>query len=458
MNTSLSKTTIYNIISVIMIEGIAFFTMPVFTRILGNSEFGRYHIFLSWVVILSSVMDLGVVSTIGTGFYKYKDNYYKFRYNIIGIVLLSSLSFLILLISGLFVLNKQVLFRYCIAVWLYAFCKIMINLFSTCYIYEKRPQKNLIISVTTSVGSTILSLLLVLYFIPGYVGRVTGEIVVFTIVVFILIIVFVKGNVYKFQKDYISFSMIVGLPIIFHLLARNILSQSDRIMMNHFGINDGLVGIYSFFFSFCGVINILLTALNNSFCPFYYDYLDDKNYKELNDKTKHYVEFFSVLSLGFLMLSREVSYIMADKTYSDGLVLVPVIIMCFYFVFLYLFPVNFEFYSKETRGVAIGSILAAIINIILNYIMIPIYGMMGAAIATMLAYALLFVFHYIIVKIYIKSEYPVKSRVFLYGLLAVVIGGALFYLLAKLWIIRWILALMIGLFELYRVYKRRNVF
>lgn len=52
--------------------------------------------------------------------------------------------------------------------------------------------------------------------------------------------------------------------------------------------------------------------------------------------------------------------------------------------------------------VAIGSVVAAIINIVLNYIFIPIYGYLAAAYTTMVGYLFLLIFHWIVVKLIFK--------------------------------------------------------
>ena len=76
----------------------------------------------------------------------------------------------------------------------------------------------------------------------------------------------------------------------------------------------------------------------------------------------------------------------------------PILIVGYYLVFCYSFPVNYEFYLRRTKSIAIGTLSAAVLNIILNLALIPVLGLIGASLATLIAYGMLFLFHSIMVN------------------------------------------------------------
>ena len=170
------------------------------------------------------------------------------------------------------------------------------------------------------------------------------------------------------------------------------------------------------------------------------------------------MELFTILTCGFLLLSREVGYLFAGEEYYDGIGILPVIAISSYFAFMYSFPVNFEFFHKKTSIVAIGTTGCALLNIGLNWLMIPKWGMYGAAIATALSYFALFAAHYIIVHCLKGLKFHMKLAAFLPGLLAVGACIAVFYLLADFWYIRWGAGALLGVYELYRIIKRKSIF
>ena len=138
--------------------------------------------------------------------------------------------------------------------------------------------------------------------------------------------------------------------------------------------------------------------------------------------------------------------------------LIPIMAATQYMVFLYSFPVNFEFFHRKTALIAIGTCCAGGLNILFNFLLIPRYGMMGAAVATLAAYFLLFVFHQIIARYVIKQPYHYPWRFFLPGIIAVAVTCVVFYLIFdhRLW--RWGLGAILGLLLIRRVYANGSLF
>ena len=125
---------------------------------------------------------------------------------------------------------------------------------------------------------------------------------------------------------------------------------------------------------------------------------------------------------------------------------------------MYQFSVNYEMFRKKTGIIAIGTFGAAILNIILNALFIPVLDMYGAAIATTLSYLGLFIAHYYISKKLQGGKSYVTMRDFANWFFLVVITCIIFYIMKDMVIIRWVIAIMIGILCLVRVFKRRSIF
>ena len=78
-----NKTAALNICSAVLLQGMAFLTTPIFTRILGPAQYGIYAVFNSWVLIVTCIMGLGVSNTLGSGRYQFEASYYEFRNTIL---------------------------------------------------------------------------------------------------------------------------------------------------------------------------------------------------------------------------------------------------------------------------------------------------------------------------------------------------------------------------------------
>ena len=445
-----------------MLQGIAFITTPLFTRLLGTTQFGTYSIFNSWVLILTCLMGAGISSSIGTGLYKFKNNYIVFRNSILlSSTLICLLEILIIILLSPF-LSRVMGFSsgLVLLVGITAFAHYIVNFAQMAFIYEKKAGSNFILSVSLSIISVLFSVFLI-YQVDSnsrYLGRIYGVASIYLLVAIIVWLLLYLKKPTLVKKEYLIYGITVGFPIVFHSLSQQILGQSDRIMMQMFEIATAEIGIYSMFYTLSSVLSTVLGALNNSWCPFYYDDVSEEKWEILDKKCKNYIELFTVLSVGFLLLSREVSYIMADESYWSGLNIIPILALAVYFTFMYQFPVNFEFFYKKTKIIAIGTVGAGIFNIILNTVMIPMWGMYGAAIATALSYLALFFAHYYIVTHMKDHPYHLKIKAFVPGIIGMGIGSILFYVLSPWWYMRWGLGLGLGCFELFRIYKRKSIF
>ena len=457
--SSSNQTILLNIISTAILQGITFLTMPIFTRLLGTSQYGIFSLFNSWVAIMICVIGVNIYSSIGPGSIEFKKNYLEFRNsNLICTTLIGAIQVVLITIfskqlSNLISLDQTLI----ILIGITAFGHYLILFCQCSFIYEKKPLNNLIVSVACSLLSVAISLILIFWvdYQQRYLARALGIALSYIIIAIFAWIYLFKEKPIGLRKKYCEFGMKVGMPIIFHSLSLNILNQSDRVMMQMFGRDTSYIGIYSLFYTLCSALSIILSALNNSWCPFYYDDVSEKKWDTLNKKSKNYIELFTILGLGFLLLSREVSYLMADSSYWSGINIIPILVITVYFTFMYQFPVNYEFFHKKTKIIAIGTVIAGIFNIILNAIFIPKWGMYGAAIATALSYCSLFLVHFIIVK---RMNYHLNIIVFLPGLITLLIGCVMFYILSPWWYIRWSLGIIIGIYEIYKIIKRKSIF
>lgn len=445
-----------------MLQGIAFITTPIFTRLLGTTQYGTYSLFNSWVLILTCLMGFSISSSIGTGLYTFKDKYIQFRNSaLLSSTLICFLEIAIIVLLSP-VLSKATSFSasLVLVIAITAFAHYIVNFAQMSFIYEKKAGSNFILSVSLSIISVLFSIFLI--YKAGadtrYLGRIYGvAITYFLAAIIVWLLLFLKKPT-GINKEYLKYGIAVGFPIVFHSLSQQILGQSDRVMMQMFGIATAEIGIYSLFYTLSSVLSTVLGALNNSWCPFYYDDVSEEKWDVLNKKCRNYIELFTVLGIGFILLSREVSYLMADESYWSGINVIPIVSFAAYFTFMYQFPVNFEFFHKKTKIIAIGTVGAGILNIILNAVMIPIWGMYGAAIATALSYLALFFAHFFIVTHMKEHPYHLKMKAFIPGVIGMLAGSVLFYVLSPWWYVRWGIGLVLGCFELYRIYKRKSIF
>ena len=457
-----NKITIYNIASTIILQGLAFLSGPIFSGVLGTNNYGIASVYLTWVQIASTVFSLQAAGTIAIARVNFpteeQEKYQSSVFSLatLGYAAFSVLTIVVCLIAGSrFGISLPMVALGLIQGWgLY-----MVTAMNTKFTYEFKANRNFCLSVITSVCTIGLSLLLI-YRFPAetnYWGRIIGQSSVYAAIgVFLLIYILRRGRT-VYNRSYWKYTLPIAIPTIFHLLAMIVLNQSDRVMLKSM-VSNSAAGIYSLACTFGAVLNTIYHALNNSWVPFFYEFTRQNQTDVMRKHARNYIELFTVVSMGFILLAREVFHIYASPSFWDGTDLIPVFSLGYYFVFLYSFPVNYEFYNKKTKTIALGTAGAALCNIILNYFLIKIWGIQGAVIATAVAHGLQFAFHMICAKRIHPGQYPFRITDFVPGLLAVCVTYVIYYFTRDIWYIRWGIGAALGSYLVIKIIKRREIF
>lgn len=453
-------TTIINVLSTVILQGLAFFSSPYFSRVLESENFGVVSVYVAWVQVVSIVFGLRINGVLIMGQNEYsKEEQQGFQSSVMFLAIISFICF-----SGIaFVINYLILHESVVMllmILLHGFGQFSVSYANSKFTNEFRADLNFYLSLFCSISTIILSVFLISCFHNevNYWGRILGEALPYFFVgLIIAAIVLIKGKI-LFSSKYWMFCIPLVIPMVFHGLAGIILNQSDRVMLDMMS-SSSLVGIYSLAYTFSNVVFICWSALNNSWVPFYYEHMRNGELDIIKRKSKNYMELFSILCCGFILLSTEVYHLFAGKEYWDGTMLIPIFAISSFMIFLYSFPVNYEIFYKKTRSIANASIICATVNIGLNFILIHFFDIYGAAFATLLSYILQMMIHHSksigISKT--NNDYTFKI-VECIPYLVLVVGVAIMTLLNVNILIRWSLALFLGIFEIMRMYRRRGIF
>ena len=460
---SLNFVAVFNILSPLVLNGLAFFTMPIFTRILGTEAYGLYTNYSSYCNILAVLVGFQAAGAIAPAsvYYSGEDRDKCFS-NIITMALISAAAIGALLfafqnpISAFTGISKPML----AVLFFHSLGIFAVNFAASKYNYDKKSFLSFIISTGLSVASIGLSLLLILKIDPTrlYEGYTFGHAAPYALVGVLLAYKMLRRGRSYFNKEYWAFTLALCLPLIFHQLSNSLLHQCDKIMLKNILNDDSAVGIYGFAVTFANILNIVWGALNTTFVPFYHDDVKANNLEALNRKVRNYTFLFSCLAVGFIFASPEVAKLFGAEDFWSATKIIPLLAYGLYFVFLYSFPVNFEFYHRRTKTIALGTALAAVMNVVLNLLFIGWWGMVGAALATAVSYIFLCLFHTILARMAIKEPYPFESKPLIFGFAFVTAALGIFYLIADLWVIRWAIFALLAAAILIKVKKQKTIF
>ena len=459
---SLSKTTWINVMGLLLVQGVSFFTTPVFSRIMGANNFGIYSTFIAWQNIFVIILPLSVGSTIGLAINEFsEDEYPKYLCSIFTMGVITTLLFSAIIIvmsnyfSNLLWMSKKLLLCL-LASTLVAY---MFNYSNTRYIYMLQANKNLILSMVFSVLSVGISFI-ILSKMPSennYWGRILGLLIAYTIMATIIMPPIYSSGRVLIKLEHIRFCLPLSIPVVFHALSNIVLNESDRIMLR-VTCSESMAGIYSLAYGFASIMVIVYDVLNKSWAPFYYKYLKDDDADNLAVHANNYIYLYTFVTVGFLLVYKELFSFYADNTYKGGAVIIPIIIVGIYFMFIYSFAINYEFYIKQTGCMAIITASAAVINVILNYVLIKKFDMMGAAVATLVSYFYEFIAHYVYVKNLKDGKFPFTRSFYLKPFAILGFGIIIYYIFLNQFVLRWSIAGAIALYLVFSIKKRGALF
>lgn len=455
-----NRVSLFNILSTCLLYGISFFTAPLFSRLLGTDGYGAVANYTVWVSVLSVSATLLTYGTLAPALVEYsEEEQKKYQSSVMSLSLCSFLTVTVLITLFLGPISRGLRLSpfFIFLILFQSIGTFGINFMNTKLTYEMKAGKNLILSVGTSLATLAISLVLVLLLPQGlkHYGRIVGIAVVYGFLGLGMCLSILRGGKTFYVPAYWKFCVPLAIPLVFYNLADLLLGHSDVVMLRQL-LDQSTSGIYNYGYQLGTILFTLFNALNNSWVAFFYaDYKQGKT-QDVQRQSRNFLELFTVLSAGFILLCREVYMLYARQDFWAATGLVPLFAASHYLTFLGTFPANYEYYHKKMKMGAAATIVSCIVNIGLNLVLIPRMGISGAAVATVLAHGLQFAMHHVYTRFFLGGkDYIFGLRLWgPYGLSFVVALG-LTYGLAGLPLLRWGLGAALGLWELLRIRKRK---
>lgn len=442
----------------LLVNGIAFVSVPIFTRLMSTSDYGIYSSFMTYQAILSIIIGLSLHVSIKNAKYDYSQDLQGYNASVLTLMLISS--FVIAVIALIF---QGILSQWLYLDWflilplvIYSACSALLMLYNSALVLEYRYKEYLAISLFYSVGSIILSVILILTCFTGlrYLGRILGGFIPMAVVGLIICIAFFRKSRPKINKEYWKYGLKISLPIVPHGLSQLILTQFDRIMILRM-IGSAASGIYSFAYTMAMILQIVYTSLDSVWTTWFFEMMSRGQRKEIKNKSRIYVVIISLITIMFFLVVPEIIEVFSSKPYWDAKYVVIPVGLALYFSFLYFFPAGVEYYYKKTIYIAVGTTAAAAINVVLNLLFIPRFGYVIAAYTTLASYILYFIFH-LIIAYRLEKDFVFDIRAILVSLVFTAGAGALSMALMELPVLRWLIfVLLLGCLAAV-VYKKRE--
>ena len=195
-----------------------------------------------------------------------------------------------------------------------------------------------------------------------------------------------------------------SVPLIPNMISLGIVSASDRTIISAV-IGVAQNGIYSAANKFSGIFSTLYSVFNLTWTESASININSEDRDEFFSKIFDFiVRFFGSLCLGTIAVMPFVFGILVNEKFAESYYQIPILILGSVFNILVSFLGSVYVAKKLTKEIAKTSIIAAIINIVVNVALINQIGLYAASISTVIAYFAMFIYRWIDVKKYVSIK------------------------------------------------------
>jgi len=390
------KASVWFVICSILQKGISLITVPIFTRMMSQEQYGYFSTYISWYNILLVFTSLSLYyGVFNNAMINYKDDRPRYIASMQGLI--TVITTVVLLIYLLFMKTANKLLDMTTPMVLMLFAELLVtpalHFWSSHNRFEFKYRKIVAVTLCKSLVNPVLGIILVYLSEDKTMARIIS--LVLTEVCFcgtIAVIQFIRGKAF-FVKEYWKYAFFFNLPLIPHYLSGQILNQSDRIMIGKI-VDQASVAKYSVAYNIGLLMNIVTNAINGSYTPWFYQSFEKKSISNIRRISTVIITMMACFVVVLMFFGPELLKLIAPSKYSDAVYVIPTVAASVFFTFMYNIFANFEFYYEKNQYVLASSIIAAVINIILNYIFINMFGYIAAAYTTLACYIIYCGLHY----------------------------------------------------------------
>jgi O-antigen/teichoic acid export membrane protein len=376
----------------------AFLLLPIYVRFLTQEEYGALALLTSLAGILAIVYHLGLDSAVMRLHFDVQGRSQVRLYTTATLFSLSigaGLTLLLALALGPFF---DVLFSGIEFVPLGALALTVALLGSLTYVPSTlfrasgQPVRFLAVNLGSFLLSSLVSVVLVTVFGFGAAGVLTGQVIASAAVLVVTVIVIGRLGPWAFDRSQLADALRLGLPMVPHAIAGWALRLADRWLI---ALLIGLpavdaraaVGVYAVGYQLGFVVSIVITSFNAAWSPYFYRIGQRRSgpafYREM---TTIVIGALLALAAAVSVLAPEVVAVVARPGYEEAADILPIVAFASVLQGMYIMFVTVVFLMKRTGRLAGITVTSALLNVFLNFVLIPRFGIAGAAWATFGAY------------------------------------------------------------------------
>ena len=389
--TTLISNTIIFALGTFGSKLLVFLLMPLYTSVLTTAEYGAMDV----VVNVSNMLLPLVIVSINDGVIRFgMDRAYKRRDVFSTGIWVSLAGFGIFLIFWPAMKKIGMISDYTALIYLYVLAAALQGVsaqFVRAMGLVRLFAFNGILNTLSTVVFNVLFLVVMKWGMYGYVLSVILSNVAS------MIFLWIAARLYRYMRwwkgidrDTVREMIIYSLPLIPATIMWSITNVSDRFFVTHY-LGEAQNGIYSVAYKLPTIISVI-SAFTQAW------QLSAIGERESDDREQFYSNIFKsyqtivfLAAGGILLLIKPLMHLLVSDSFFEAWQYTPLLVVSVVFSCFSSYFASFYMASKKNIMAMVTIFLGALLNVVLNYYLIPIYGLNGAAGATAASYIFIFV-------------------------------------------------------------------
>jgi len=397
--------------------------LPIITKILGTENYGV------WVQIIVTISLTTTIATLGLPYTlvrflaaeKDKKEIRKGIYSVLGVVSIVALFVVLILfifstpISNFFGEEEILVKVLALVIFFECLNLVFLNIFRA---FQEISRYSFFMNFQTIGEICLIATAVFLGF--GLLGAVLSLLFIRILIFLIICRLILKRIGVKIPelseiriKKYLNF----GIPTIPSSISSWIVHSSDRYLINYF-LGTIFVGYYGPAYTLGTIINLFVAPLSFVLPAFLSKFYDKNQIEKVKKYLRFSLKYFLMISIpsffGLSVLSKQLLTIFSTPEIANhGYSILPLIALSIILWGIYTIFIQIIILVKKTKIIAKLWLGAAFLNLLLNCLLIPKMGILGAAIATLVAYILIctltWYFSFQVFRFHIDGESLLKS-------------------------------------------------
>jgi O-antigen/teichoic acid export membrane protein len=294
------------------------------------------------------------------------------------------------------------------------------------------------------------------------VGYIFLSNLIASILTFLMLLPEIPFKSLNADRDLLKKMLSYSWPLLIFGLAGIVNETFDRIILKHL-LPDRTnamtqLGIYGACYKVSILMSLFIQTYRYAAEPFFFEQARNKNAKSTYSAMMHYFIIICLFIFLTIMMYIDVVMLFVGKSFREGVGVVPILLMANLFLgVFYNLSVWFKLTDRTKTGAAI-SMIGAVITILLNFLLIPVMGYIGAAWATLICYASMMVMSYVIGQKYYPINYDLKRALKYFLITLAIYSVSVMPITAEIWLKYLINSAMLIAFAVFVIYSERQRF